>query len=142
MEIQLKLFEVNAKHPFDLTTHNGIITVHNTSRGTHRTFQIKTQKQDANFAPGERILSLLTGPDNTSDYTQMGFVKPDGSIILWKKFRTEGYEKLVGVLKNIEVWQERGFSYLLEGRCRRCNRRLTNPESISTGIGPECSKMG
>lgn len=25
-----------------------------------------------------------------------------------------------------------------EIRCRRCNRRLTNPKSISRGVGPVC----
>jgi hypothetical protein len=30
-----------------------------------------------------------------------------------------------------------------EGRCGRCNRKLTVPESIETGLGPECaSKLG
>lgn len=29
------------------------------------------------------------------------------------------------------------------GRCGRCGRRLTTPESIATGLGPECaSKVG
>jgi hypothetical protein len=25
------------------------------------------------------------------------------------------------------------------GRCRICNRRLTHPDSVATGIGPECA---
>ena len=32
----------------------------------------------------------------------------------------------------LEVWHE--------GRCGRCNRALTVPESIASGIGPECAK--
>lgn len=28
-----------------------------------------------------------------------------------------------------------------EGRCGRCGKRLTVPESIESGFGPECSKM-
>lgn len=27
-----------------------------------------------------------------------------------------------------------------EGQCMRCGRKLTNPESINIGIGPECLK--
>lgn len=34
--------------------------------------------------------------------------------------------------EQVEVWHE--------GRCGRCGRRLTVPESISTGFGPECVK--
>ena len=48
--------------PFDVRTHNGTITIHNPKTGDHRTFQIKTQPADAKFAPGRRVVSLLTGP--------------------------------------------------------------------------------
>lgn len=27
-----------------------------------------------------------------------------------------------------------------EGKCCRCNRQLTHPESLASGIGPECAK--
>jgi hypothetical protein len=33
----------------------------------------------------------------------------------------------------LEVWHE--------GRCGRCNRKLTVPESIASGYGPECATM-
>ena len=33
-----------------------------------------------------------------------------------------------------------GFEIMHEGRCCRCNRTLTHPDSIKTGIGPECAK--
>lgn len=125
---------------FDIRTHNGTITVENTVRGTHRTFLIKTQKSDAKFAPGERILSPLVGPDNTSDYLQIAFVKDDGRINLWGKYRTEQYQRLIRVLQNPEHFRSLGCRYYYEGRCRRCNRLLTHPESIKSGIGPECAK--
>lgn len=32
-----------------------------------------------------------------------------------------------------------GFRVLVAGVCRRCNRKLTVPESIESGIGPECA---
>lgn len=35
-------------------------------------------------------------------------------------------------LPECEVWHE--------GRCGRCGRKLTVPESIETGIGPDCAK--
>lgn len=121
---------------FDIRTHNGKITVENTATGNHRTFRIRTQKSDAKFAPGERILSLLTGPDNQSSYTQIGFVKPDGRVILWQKYRTEQYRSLVRVLRNPGQYPTCVYHY--EGRCRVCDRSLTTPESISSGIGPVC----
>lgn len=32
-----------------------------------------------------------------------------------------------------------GYTILRESRCCRCNRKLTHPESIRLGIGPECA---
>jgi hypothetical protein len=29
---------------------------------------------------------------------------------------------------------------LEQGRCKRCGARLTDPESIERGIGPDCAK--
>lgn len=37
------------------------------------------------------------------------------------------------------AYARKGFAMLLDKRCMRCNRRLTNPVSIETGIGPECA---
>jgi hypothetical protein len=122
---------------FNIATHNGIVTVENTNKGTHRTFRIKTQPVDAKFAPGERILSILTGSDNTSDYTQVAFVKEDGRIILWRRYESQ-YARTVRVLQNPEHYKAIGCVYHYEGHCRRCNRLLTTPESVRSGIGPVC----
>lgn len=124
---------------FDIRTHNGTITVENTVRGTHRTFRIRTQKPDDKFAPGERILSLLVGPDNTRDYLQIAFVKDDGRINLWGKYRTEQYQRLIRVLQNPDHYRNLGCRYHYDGRCRRCNRTLTTPESVRSGLGPVCA---
>lgn len=125
---------------FKIATHNGRITVKNPATGDHRTFRIRTQADDSTFAPGERIVALLTGPDNGTDYQQFGFVKPDGSVILWKKFRNNPlWGTYVNMLRHPQWWTEnRNLQYLYEGRCRRCNRALTDPTSIETGIGPVC----
>lgn len=125
---------------FKIATHNGCITIDNPATGNHRTFRIKTQADDSTFAPGERIVALLDGPDNTSNYLQFGFVKPDGSIILWKRYRnSEVFQTYVNMLRHPQWWTlQRGVRYQYEGRCRRCNRTLTDPLSISSGIGPVC----
>lgn len=132
------ILESDIATTFDIRTHNGTITVTSPS-GEHRTFKIKTQKPDANFAPGERIVSLLSGPD---DYRGVGFlkvIKGEARIILWKKHRTPHMRSLVKVLKFPEHYQAKGCEYLYAGTCRKCNRELTNPVSIATGIGPICA---
>ena len=72
---------------FNIATHNGCITIKNPIKGTHRTFRIKTARSGG--LKGSRIAELMVGPDNELSYKGFGFVREDGSIILWKKFRNE-----------------------------------------------------
>lgn len=124
---------------FAVKTHNGTITVSNQATGNHRTFRIRTQKPDAKFAPGERIVSLLTGTDNTRDYTSFGIVKDGGRIVLWRKFNGTKYEDLADLLehpdKAVAKW---GMQYQWSAKCRVCNRELTDDLSVTLGIGPKC----
>jgi hypothetical protein len=125
---------------FDVKTHNGRITIVNPVTGGHRTFRIHTQAEDAKFAPGSRMLSLLVGGDNENDYKGFAFVNDDGRIVLWKRYREDGsYKTFADMIARMRVYRDqKGVEYLLEGRCRVCNRALTNPESVKTGIGPIC----
>jgi hypothetical protein len=125
---------------------NGTHTIQNRETGEHRTFRIRTQPDDAKFAPGARIVGILTGPDNTSDYKQFGFVTDDG-INVWRKYRGadkrsayEWYATMLWALGTdpASAWHEK-YTILTEGRCCRCNRKLTEPTSIRTGIGPVCA---
>jgi len=133
---------------------NGIFTIENEA-GEHRTIKIRTQKEDANFAPGERIASLLTGPENESDYQGFAFVKEDGFRV-WKskrgKNRISTFEWYARILELVDLTpdemeeveisvklRDRTYKILIEKRCMVCNRRLTTPESIRTGIGPVCA---
>lgn len=119
---------------FSIKTHNGKITVFNPKTGNQRTFMIKTQKKNAKFAPGRRIVYLLIGPNNESDYLPFGFV--EDRIYLWKRYKTEQYQKLIKVLEHPNLFPY--MEYVHEGKCRVCNRTLTEFESISLGIGPKC----
>jgi len=126
-------------------THNGCVTIHNPGTGNHRTFQIRTQSEDSSFAPGMRIVALLTGPDNESDYQPFAFATQDRGVIVWRSKRGEGkpsqYDKFARLLNDPVKAQERwGLEYQIEGACRRCNRKLTRPDSISSGIGPTCEE--
>ena len=122
----------------DIKTHNGTITAESCT-GEHRTFRIKTQAKDAKFAPGQRILSLLIGQDNVSDFKSFAFVRDD-RICVWKKFRGTKFETLAKVVQDQDYFvQKFGFVYHSEGACRVCNRKLTTPDSVSSGIGPICA---
>jgi hypothetical protein len=124
--------------------HNGTYTIAS-PKGGWRTFKISTQKADAKFAPNERIISLLTGADNTRDYTGFGFVKPDGQILIWRSKQTEAFQTLAKMMMQFLrqgddcQLSRMGYEIKVSRCCRRCNRKLTTPESIDAGIGPECA---
>jgi hypothetical protein len=122
---------------------NGSHTLQNRETGEHRTFRVRTVRQGA--LEGKRVIGLLSGPDNTSDYTNFGFVTEEG-ITVWRKHRggekRSAYEWYAIMLWEVAVKQNPEwtgkYDWLLEGRCCRCNRKLTHPDSLRTGVGPEC----
>lgn len=129
---------------------NGRYSIESTQTGEHRTFWVRTQPADAEFAPGKRVLALLTGSQNDdwASYTGFAFVD-DGGIHVWTSKRGPGkrFEEYADLLWTLALdgafspWTEKGFRILMEGACCRCNRPLTNPESIRTGIGPICESL-
>jgi hypothetical protein len=130
--------------------HNGIYTIQNRTTGEHRTFRVKTQRPDATFAPGQRVIGILSGGDNTKNYTGFGFVT-DAGITVWTKKRGDGVTRSAFEWYAAMVWSlgvdggasefAEQYSIMLSGECVRCNRTLTTPESIKAGIGPICEGM-
>ena len=118
---------------FNLTTHNGTITVRRLSTDTHRTYRIRTE----DWCDGKRVISIKTSSE-TYPWKAFGFVDEFG-IKVWGKCKAshtahkEMLEQLEGhkAAGNVEV--------LTAGQCRVCNKKLTNPESIQSGIGPICA---
>ena len=115
------------------------------------TYRISTP----NRKTGPWFCSLLTGSDNEGDYRYFGqfFGTPENGLKYvhgkpGKACASRSAESTVAfvyVLQHIldcgelpprvEVWHE--------GRCGRCGRVLTVPESIESGFGPECiNKLG
>jgi hypothetical protein len=140
---------------------NGKFTLVWPDGDTHRTFRIRTQPDAATqlrnkpnrepFAPGKRIVALMTGSDNMASYTNFGFVD-DRGIYVWKSTaakRTKAWHdgKLIGYIAGLwslategekSRFYEKGYRLVAEERCIVCNRTLTNPLSLRRGIGPEC----
>lgn len=134
-------------------THNGRLTVRSCATGEHRTFQVRSAwfKGDDKEGPPRRLVELLTGPDNESDYQAFGQLEVYRSddphpheafrIKIWRRFQEDSqFARLARMLERIEEHEEAGrVELFFEGRCRRCNRALTVPESIESGIGPTCA---
>lgn len=93
------------------------------------------------------FVAVMVGPDNERSYKYIGLIRDtlefhwgDKSRIPRGDIRVRGFQWLWNMVirpedqilfdSRIEVWHE--------GRCGRCGRRLTVPESIASGYGPEC----
>jgi hypothetical protein len=123
-----------------VTAGNAIFTVKSVT-GQYYTYRVN-RKDNTWF------ISLLTGPDNTSSYTYLGLLDTaSGGVILTKKSGFEFDSLPVKVLRWAlgKVWSgstvPEGYSIMHEGRCGRCNRLLTVPSSLESGLGPECEKL-
>jgi hypothetical protein len=118
---------------------NAIFTVSNPVQERY-TYKIRKPGNDKPC-----FINLLTGPDNTQDYTYLGIYNPrDHRVILTTKSRYNAQSKPVRVLQwalNLVATDKalpQGYKIQHEGRCCRCGRTLTTPKSIDEGIGPEC----
>jgi hypothetical protein len=116
-----------------------IFTVAN-NKGEHYTFRIGRSKPEQPLFVG-----LLTGPDNETNYTYMGVYEPARhSVRLTAKSKytpdsapTKVVNWAIRQVAEKTVLPD-GYSIQHEGKCCKCGRTLTDPTSISLGIGPEC----
>jgi len=119
-----------------LETHNGFVTITNPSTGKHRTFRVRTEDWDGD---SKRVVALITGPSRKgNDARSFAFVTRDGSVRVWQKHQGTDMERLATMLESPGRCRAGGLRYEWSVRCRRCNRELTTPESIESGIGPVC----
>lgn len=118
------------------------VTLVSKKTGQRFTFKIKSPKEANDDAP--RFVNLLRGADNEGDYSYMATIFSRKDLRWSAKSKVEqtapsakafqwAFNKLIaGQLPDqLEIWHE--------GRCGKCGRKLTVPESIATGLGPECS---
>jgi hypothetical protein len=132
--------------------HEGYFTVMLAS-GERRTFRIRRQAKDARFAPGELLVSYLSGSDNENDYTGCAFVSERHgmtvSIRPYKKVRGDGLlMEALRVLAGDPAAAGKGYAEE-SGNCYKCNRVLTVPQGPKAqglnpyrnlGLGPKCGE--
>lgn len=119
---------------FTVAKEAGIISRSGSSAAEHYTFRI---------CKGNQIwfADFLSGPDNTRSYLKLCRVSQEGICTI-----PTGPKKTMLTLQWAlrKIWNQEnpptGYSILHAGRCGRCGRLLTTPESIEAGIGPECQK--
>ena len=118
---------------------NATFTIVSKKTGQRFTYKVVQREDNAPF-----FVSVLTGSDNENSYTYMG------CIFQRNTFRTTRASKIgttapsyiafnwffgkmmAGIMsEDLEVWHS--------GKCGCCGRKLTTPESCSSGLGPVCS---
>lgn len=119
-----------------LTAGRAVATFQSKRTGTRLTFRLVRD------GDGKILVDLLRGPDNSSDYTPLAAVVGDtvrpvrleqatipafrAFAWTWRQLETQSPK-----LDQVEVWHS--------GRCGKCGRLLTVPESVRTGLGPVCA---
>ena len=95
---------------------------------------------------GAHFVQLLTGPDNTRDYTYLGLLMAEtGAVYLTSASHyTHKSMPVVALRWALDIlWRGEELPaparLMHVGRCGRCGRALTVPSSIDAGIGPECA---
>lgn len=128
-----------------ITSGKGTFTI--VGNSTRYTFKAGQSKDDqGNLSPV--FIKVLTGPDNTSDYQYIGFLRLNDILnlqagrkgnqqhpafkALWWVLQAALRGKW-DALQQVEFWHE--------GTCGRCGRALTVPESIERGLGPKCAGL-
>lgn len=126
-----------------------VTVVAGSAEGARRTFRFRA-KTKAKLAAHERkayFLDVLSGPDNGVDYSGCGSLvqlanggceyRPYGEVSATTRAAATllagGLNTQAGappLPASVEFWHQ--------GTCARCGRSLTVPESIASGLGPEC----
>ena len=121
------------------------LTFRNNEKGTHitvRVKQLKDRKDRKTLLPIFYVFVSLVG-DSEYGFRFGGTIFKDSlHLKLGRDVEAGGQlhkvmEFIMGALANPESLKKR-VSLLHEGKCCRCSRQLTHPESINTGFGPEC----
>jgi hypothetical protein len=133
-----------------VTGGNAKFTIVSTATQNRFTYRVRKPRQDTPENAKTLFVSVLTGNDNEHDYTYIGFLRQFNGV--WR-FSYGNKSKIsidapsvagFGVIFNNFISLEKPsglFEIWHEGQCCRCGRTLTVPESIASGIGPECGRI-
>jgi hypothetical protein len=140
-----KTFLTAGKAIFTIEGSEGFKTKYQRSHFTYKVVR------DKKYDHGEVFnVFVLTDPDNSNDYTKIGF------LILGRGFYHSKYSRFPinhvcvnlfeKAAKRIEANEteeivKAGFKIHHCNRCARCAKLLTTPTSCENGFGPECVKF-
>ncbi len=135
-----------------VTAGNALFTLVSKHTQARKTFLVEMAPPKEDHSPGY-FVRLLVGPQNMDDFRYLGFMYHRGDLLTLKPNKdgwgaeaivcfnwllshanfSENPENTDRFFEQAEFWHA--------GRCGRCGRTLTVPESIASGIGPVCAGM-
>lgn len=113
----------------------------------HFTYKVTAPKNVKKDYSAIFFVEVLSGIDNTSSYTYIGFIRQVQGIWTFiydrkSRFSAESTSVVAFMWCFNNFYNKRlqlnTVQMFHEGKCCRCRRILTHPESIVSGIGPEC----
>jgi predicted RNA-binding Zn-ribbon protein involved in translation (DUF1610 family) len=127
-----------------------IMTIESKKTQKHFTFKFRTPKDVDENTPVDKIpvwVYVLTGSDNNYSYSFVGTIfgtiyhhskksriNEDATSVVAFKYWLKGLAtNNTTRLNQIELYHS--------GKCMRCGRKLTTPDSINTGVGPVCGNI-
>lgn len=136
-----------------------IFTLFNEETATRFTYLVELKAYTFKGRNGQPVegscywVSLLTGPQNTRDYTYLGSLKnatertfglsPKSKVGQADLASVQAVSWLLGRIQGFEQGRRAdvtsgGLKFYHTGRCARCSKTLTTPASLTVGFGPEC----
>ena len=115
-------------------------TLQSIKTGSHHTYRLRQIPNGTGF-----FVTHLTGPDNDSehDYRYLGIMSDAIDRLIATKATGPMGPAFIGLgwflrclASNCEKLSQ--VEFLHSGKCSKCGRKLTTPESIKRGMGPVC----
>lgn len=143
---------------------NATFTLKSLRTGARFTYKVRVKKEDllrsrtlnshgGPSMPANEVVyfvNLLRGPNNTADFAYVGVLRRDPARFFWTSASgkvgrsSPAYKGLLWLLDAMEKGRDGMLGTQVEvwhaGQCGCCGRKLTVPESIASGFGPECGR--
>jgi hypothetical protein len=120
------------------------VTLVSLKSGNRYTYKIEQADKRNPTDTDTWFVSLLMGSDNWSNYKYIGMIKNNQFRWTGKSKVSQNAPSLLGfqfVFDSLQSSTMCGFEVWHEGKCGRCGKKLTVPESIASGFGPDCLEM-
>ncbi len=117
-------------------------TLVSSKTGMRFTYRVTAPRKDGKLDTDAevRFVKLLCGNDNENDFHYFGIIRNGHFEHAQRKTRISveapGALAFRWFASNVE---SSAVEFFHEGRCGRCHRKLTVPESVASGLGPECA---